>query len=158
MDCDQIMLGRIDHILDRDYDIGTVLNVNRYDPTRYGMITFQGVQPNQYYNNGLVAIRNNENGKRFLDEWNRLYHTEYFHRLQYREQDMLNVHCHYGDYRVLCFDDYDVPGGNYTWNGLVSFGEWARSEMRGLMLLYLKVRTTTQTEILPKGHSLGWWC
>lgn len=131
MDCDQLILGPLDHILKGEYDIGTVLNINRVDPPVYGIVSFQGLQPNEYVNNGLVAIRNNENGKRFVKEWLRLCRSKYFHRLQYREQDILNVLVHYGNYNVVCFDDYNVVDGIYTWNGLVAKGETMRSYMRG---------------------------
>jgi hypothetical protein len=131
MDCDQIIMGRLDHLFNRDYDIGTVLNINRVDPPIYGMLNFMGGQPNEYYNNGLVAIRNNEKGRDFIHQWDRLCHSKYFHRLQYREQDVLNILAHYGDYNVLCFDDYDAPNNIYTWNGIVAKGETIRANMIG---------------------------
>jgi len=115
VDVDQIVMGNLDHIFNGDYDIGTVLNVNRYDPSRYGFVQFQGINPNEYYNNGLVAVRNNTKGKEFLTEWNRLCHTKYFHRLQYREQDLLNVLAHYGNYYVKCFELI------FTENGVADF-------------------------------------
>lgn len=125
LDADMIFFGKIDHILDDDsYDIGTVLNINRVDPSTYGLVTIQGIQPNEYYNNGLVAMRN----KDFVSKWLNLCNSKYFERFQYREQDLLNILAHFGGYNVKCFDsDPRHP----TWNGLVAKGETLRAIRRG---------------------------
>jgi lipopolysaccharide biosynthesis glycosyltransferase len=131
MDCDQIVTGNLDFILNKaQYDIGTVLNINRVDPTRYGYIKISGVEPPEYFNNGFVAIRNSKQGKDFLNRWYDICHSKYFYRFQYREQDVLNILAHFGGYNVKCFDNYDKKNNYYAWHGLVSKGEWQYAEMR----------------------------
>jgi len=120
LDCDQIIMGSLDFILKtKDYQIGTVLNINRVDPPKYGFVTVQGVMPNEYYNAGLVAMRSPE----FIEHWWKLCNSKYFDRFQYREQDLLNILCHYGNYKVRCFDHYDKLTNYMGWHGLVAKGE-----------------------------------
>lgn len=123
LDSDQIIMGKLDHIFNGDFDIGTVLNINRVDPPKYGLVQFQGIPPSDYFNNGLVAIRNTPKGKEFINEWHRLCHSKYFDRFQFREQDILNILAHYGNYKVKCLDYYDKPNNIYCWFGLVAKGE-----------------------------------
>lgn len=119
MDADMICFGKLDHIINGTYDIGTVLNINRIDPRTYGLVTIQGVQPNEYYNNGLVALRNKE----MVQKWLNLCHSKYFDRFTYREQDILNILAHFGGYDVRCFDNY--TNDYAAWHGLVAKGECA---------------------------------
>lgn len=126
LDADQICFGPLTEILnDTSYDVGTVLNINRMDPQTYGIISFQGIAPNEYYNNGLVAIRS----KDFVDRWYDLCFSKYFDRLQFREQDILNILAHYGGYKVRCFDNYTPTSA--SWWGLVAKGESHRAILRG---------------------------
>lgn len=127
LDADQIIMGNLNHIIDiDDYDVGTVLNINRVDPQRYGQVDFQGIHATKYYNCGLVAMRS----KKFIDHWHKQCYTKKFHTLRYREQDILNAILHYGDYNVRCFDHYDEMRKIYTWNGLVCKGEGLRMEVQ----------------------------
>lgn len=123
MDADMICFGKLDHIINGTYDIGTVLNINRIDPRTYGLVTIQGVQPNEYYNNGLVALRNKE----MVQKWLNLCHSKYFDRFQYREQDFLNILAHFGDYNVKCFDS---DASNPSFNGLVAKGETVNAVLK----------------------------
>jgi hypothetical protein len=125
-DADQLCFGRLDHILGSAYDVGTVLNINRADPLFYGHISIHPIAPNEYYNAGLVAIRS----EMFLDQWYKLCHSAFFPRLQFREQDLLNLLCHFGTYDVMCFDRYDVVNNYFAWHGLVSKGETAKAILK----------------------------
>lgn len=128
MDADQIVTGNLDHILhDESYDVGTVFNINRVDPPQYGYVQGWGIPPNEYYNCGLVAMRS----KKFITKWLDLCQSKYFYRFQFREQDLLNILCHYNDYKVKCFDHTDKVNNVYNWNGLVSKGEWHSAVMKG---------------------------
>jgi len=121
-----ICLGRFDHIINDDsYDVGAVLNFNRVDLKQYGPITFSPIDPTEYLNCGLVAMRS----KPFVQHWLNLCNGPYFQRLQYREQDLLNILAHFGDYRAKCFD-HKQPDGSVLWNGLISKGEYHRTELR----------------------------
>ncbi len=123
-DCDQLIFGKLDHILyDESYDVGTVLNINRVDPPQYGLVSIQGVAPNEYYNAGLVAMRNRD----FVQEWLNLCNSKYFERLQYREQDALNIMAHFGRFNVKCFDSNQA---NPTYNGLVAKGETIHAQLK----------------------------
>lgn len=119
-DCDQIVMGRLDHIYkdDFDWDVATVLNINRIDPSMYGNVTCCNIPPQQYYNCGLVAMKS----KRFVQHWLNLCYSEHFGRFQFREQDLLNILCHFGEYQVKCLDRADAFK-EQTWNGLVAKGE-----------------------------------
>ena len=135
LDADQICFGSLSEILNSEYDVATVLNINRVDPSKYGIVQFQGVAPSEYVNNGLVALRSED----FINRWYTLCFSKYFSRLQYREQDILNVLVHYGGYNVRCLDHYS--GGYKAWHGLVAKGETANA--------YLKDGEV----IIPKGET-----
>ena len=129
-DVDQLVLGDLNYILDTDdYDIGTVINWNRSDPQFYGDVEMMriGILPIEYFNCGLVAMRS----KKFVHHWAILCFSEQFNRVQYREQDILNVLCYYGNYNVRCFDHGDGVKNHYGWYGLISKGELGRAELRG---------------------------
>jgi len=121
LDADQIVTGNLDFLLKSEgYDVGTVYNGNPSDFEVYGPITIQGVDPSEYYNCGLVILKN----KDFVEHWLDLCKSKYFDRFQYKEQDFLNILCHFGNYKVMCFDDFN-PMYNYrAWHGLRSKGEW----------------------------------
>jgi len=120
LDCDQIAFSPLNHLWEHtDYDVGTVLNINRVDPARYGFVTTSVIDPAEYYNCGLVAMRSEE----FIRHWLSTCYSNYFDRLQYREQDLLNIICHFGNYNVRCFDRFDPFSNTSAWWGLVSKGE-----------------------------------
>lgn len=127
IDSDSLVLGDLSYIWEtKDYDIGTVINWNRYDPQRYGFVQFQGVLPVEYMNCGLVAMRN----ATFVHDWKMLCFTPQFDRAQYKEQDMLNAMIYYGNWNVRCFDHQDRIGGNNAWWGMIGKLEWSRAELR----------------------------
>lgn len=127
-DADQIVTGSLDYILKtKDYDVGTVMNWNRVDPQTYGYVQGWGILPPEYFNCGFVAMRS----EAFVHHWNVVCHSPQFDRLQYREQDLLNILCYYGNYNVRCFDHGDGIANYYAWHGLISKGEWLRAEMKG---------------------------
>lgn len=128
LDCDQLVLGSLDQLLAfDDYDVGTVLNINRVDPKRYGLVQVQGVAANEYFNCGLVAMRS----EIFVSHWLNLCQSKYFERFQYREQDILNILAHFGNYNTRCFDNYDNVNQYYAWHGLVAKGEGLNMVVRG---------------------------
>lgn len=135
MDCDQIVLGKLDYLLKtKDFDVATVLNWNRYDPQRYGFITFQGILPVEYMNCGLVCMRS----EKFVHDWKLLCFTPQFDRVQYREQDLLNIMIYYGNWNIRCLDHQDKIGGNESWWGLIGKLEWSRAELRGEKIIVPK--------------------
>jgi hypothetical protein len=128
LDADQIITGNLDYIFNtKDYDIGTVINWNRADPQVYGLVQFQGITPVEYFNCGLVAMRS----KKFVHDWKTLCFTPQFDRLQYKEQDILNAMCYYGNWNVRCFDNTDGVAKYYAWHGLIAKGELGRAKIEG---------------------------
>lgn len=128
LDADQLVLGDLSYILDTtDYDVGTVINWNRYDEKLYPVIAFQGVFPAEYFNCGLVAMRS----KKFVHDWKMLCFGTQFDRLQYKEQDLLNGQIYFGNWNVRCFDHPDPVKKYFAWHGLLAKGELNRAELRG---------------------------
>lgn len=131
LDADQLILGSLDYLFTHQYDVGTVLNINRVDPPRFGYVAGWGIAPNQYMNCGLVAMQSKE----FIEHWWELCNSPHFDQLQYREQDLLNILYYYGRYNSVCFDYYD-PQENYSaYHGLVGKGEWIRSVLKDGQIL-----------------------
>lgn len=60
MDVDQIVLGRLDEVFTKDYDIGSVMNFNDYEN-----VSTKGVSEEKYLQAGLIASRVPE----FWDIW-----------------------------------------------------------------------------------------
>jgi len=127
IDADSIVLGDLSYIWNtKDYDVGTVINWNRIDPQRYGLVQGWGILPVEYMNCGLVAMRN----PKFVHEWKNLCFTKQFDRLQFKEQDLLNALLYFGNWNVRCFDHGDGPAQMHAWWGLISKGEWPRAEVK----------------------------
>lgn len=127
LDSDQIITGDLGYIQDTtDYDVGTVINWNRVDPAQYGLVQGWGILPPEYFNCGLVAMRS----EKFIHHWKVVCFSEQFDRLQYKEQDLLNILCYYGNYNVRCFDHGDKPKNMAAWWGLISKGEWLRAILK----------------------------
>lgn len=128
LDCDQIVCGKLDYILKTsDYDVGCVLNYNRIDPKTYGLIQGWGIQPIEYVNCGLVAMRS----EKFVHEWKVWCFSPQFERMQYREQDGLNIKVYHGNWNCRIFDHGDGIARMHSWWGLISKGEWLKAKMRG---------------------------
>ncbi len=123
-DADQLILGDLNHILDSTgYDVGTVLNFNRGDFNKYGPIQVAGIYNTEYYNCGFVVMKN----PKFAESWKRLCFSNHFERYQYREQDLLNFMCFYGEWKVKCFDNFEE--GYNAWHGLLSKNEGMRMKL-----------------------------
>lgn len=120
IDADSIITGSLQYVFDtKDYDIGTVINWNRIDPQQYGVVQGWGIMPIEYFNCGFVAMRNID----FVKHWKQICFSPQFERMQYREQDLLNILCYYGNYNVRCFDHGDGPAKMQAWWGLIAKGE-----------------------------------
>lgn len=118
IDADSIVCGDLSHIIDdKSYEIGGVLNNNEIDPK----ITLFNIPYAFYLNAGFLAVRS----ERFWPWWAKMNYTAYFDQFQYREQDMLNIIFHYGDFKTKIFDFSD------KWHGLIHKGYWNKFELRG---------------------------
>lgn len=126
LDADQIITGNLDHVLNSKYDVGVVMNYNRVDPPKYGPVGVFDIVPQEYMNCGFVVLKS----ERFLLKWWQLCNSAHFMNLPYKEQDLLNILIHYGDYKVECFDYPNGIKNYHAWHGLISKGEYHRMEMR----------------------------
>lgn len=128
LDADQMITGSLDFVLKSEgWDVGTVINFNRYDAQIYGTVTVWDIGIDKYYNCGLVAMRS----PNFIDHWYKLCHSWHFQNYQMREQDLLNIICHYNDYKVKCFDYFDSVHNYSAWHGLLSKSEWQNIMLDG---------------------------
>jgi hypothetical protein len=129
-DADQLVLGDISYLWKTEgYDVATVINWNRVDPQLYGFVEIGriGIAPIEYFNCGLVALRS----KKFAHVWkSNCFYTQ-FERMQYREQDILNIMCYFGNWNVRCLDHQDTLANVNAWWGLIAKGELNRAELRG---------------------------
>lgn len=135
MDVDQIVTGDLSYLWKtKDYDVATVINYNRIDPQTYGLVGGWGILPIEYFNCGLVAMRS----EKFIKDWMSKCHTPQFDRLPFREQDLLNAICYFGNYNVRCCDHLDPIGGNNSWWGIISKGEFQRAILKNKEIIIPK--------------------
>lgn len=124
MDADQLVLGDMSYIeKTRDYDLATVINWNRWDERVYPLVQGWGIFPAEYFNCGLVAMRS----KVAVHHWRTLCFSSQFDRLQYKEQDLLNAICYFGNYNIRCLDHTDPIKGVAAWWGMIAKGELNRA-------------------------------
>ncbi len=128
-DSDQIVLDKLTDVLNiKTYDVGVVINWNRHDEKFYPVVEMMriGVQPIEYFNCGLVALRS----KKFCHNWLIWCYSQNFDRCQYKEQDGLNILCHSGNWNVWCFDMPASKDAPVHWYGIISKGELSRAEIK----------------------------
>lgn len=135
MDCDQLVLGDLSYIWKTtDYDVATVMNFNRADAEVYPLVGGWGILPIEYFNCGLVVMRS----EKFVKDWKGLCFSPQFERMQYREQDLLNAICYFGNYNVRCLDHGDGLADMNAWWGMVSKGEWTRAILKNKKIIVPK--------------------
>ena len=128
LDADQIITGKLNHVWEQaDYDVACVQNSNPREFKSYPVSVWD-INPLLYLNCGFVAMRN----KKFVDHWWDLCTSDHFNNYQMREQDLLNIMCFYGDYKVRLLDM------SKCWHGLISKGFWNLIELRGDKLILPK--------------------
>ena len=137
-DVDSIFCAPIIDILeDTSYDVGTVFNSNPREFKKWNVQVWN-IPPAAYFNCGLVALRSKE----FVDHWWMLCNKSFFNDFPYKEQDILNILCHYGNYTVKCFDIDD------KFYGLSSNSYWNQFELVGDDIV-LKKHTDEDGSIWP---------
>jgi hypothetical protein len=134
LDADQIITGSLDYIFEQEYDAAVVMNFNRVDPPIYGPVSILDVPPTEYMNCGLVAMRS----VKFIKHWWNLCNSYHFRNMQYREQDLLNILVHYGNYHVECLDFPDLINNYHAWHGLIAKGEYNKVVLRDGKLILPK--------------------
>lgn len=137
-DVDNIFCAPITDILEaKDYDVGVVFNNNPREFKKWG-VQIWNIPPAAYFNCGLVALRSKE----FIDHWWSLCNKSLFMDFPYKEQDLLNILCTYGNYNVKCFDVDD------KFYGLASNSYWNFFEMKGDDII-LKPQTDDDGQVWP---------
>lgn len=114
IDADSIITAPIDEAWSGEFDVKVVLNSNPREFKTFQYTVFDLNPITDYINCGFVVIKSKE----FVDHWNTLCFSPHFGNYQMREQDLLNIIVHYGNYNVTLLDD-----GEGLW-GLSSKGYW----------------------------------
>jgi hypothetical protein len=116
MDADQIVTGDLSELwTGEDWDVAVVQNSNpknlqEHQDATGQTLTVLDINPLHYVNAGLVVMRSKE----FVEHWLQLCMSYHFDTFQFREQDLLNILVHYGNYRVKFLD------ASNKWYGLIS--------------------------------------
>jgi lipopolysaccharide biosynthesis glycosyltransferase len=125
IDADSIVTAPLE-ILENpeDFDVGVVFNWTRDVISQ--SVKVWDIPPQSYFNNGFVVFRNEE----LINHIWKLCNAQFFTNYPFREQDMLNIVCYYGNYKVKVLDMFD------SWYGLRSKSEWNKAVMRdGVMVI-----------------------
>jgi len=127
MDSDTIVTGDLSELWNGDFDVAVVNNSN---PREFKAYNYQilDIHPYAYVNCGLVSMHS----ERFINHWLNLCFSEHFASYQMREQDLLNIMVHYGDYKVKKMDEGD------SFYGLASKGYWSEIELKDDKLFLAK--------------------
>ena len=147
MDADSVVCGNLDHIIkDETYGVGVVSNYSKSDLQLYGAVAVWDIKPEEYFNCGLVAMRD----KNFVNNWFRLCQSDRFRNYRYREQDLLNILCHYGDYKVKLLDNSELL------NGLLGKDLWHASELENKNIV-VKFRADDGAEVAQRTIKVIHW-
>ena len=118
IDADSIICGDLSPSWETNLDLSVVFNSNPRDFKNYPY-TIWDIPGSQYLNCGYIVMNN----KRFVEHWIALCFGPHFPAYQMKEQDLLNIMCHYGDYTVNLLDM-----GDSFW-GLSTKGYWQNIEV-----------------------------
>ena len=99
IDSDSLILGKFDEAWEGEFDIACVNNSNPREP----QIGLQGIHPLEYLNAGFVIMKS----PTFVNAWYNLCHSQRFQQFQFREQDIMNLMCYFGNYTVKLLDSGD---------------------------------------------------
>lgn len=129
IDADSIITAPINEAWEgKDWDLKLVLNSNPREYKKYPVGVWDIHPIQEYVNCGFVSMRS----KPFITQWHKLCYSHHFQNYQFREQDLLNILVHYGDYKCLLLENNDQ-----FW-GLSSKGYWLDIKMDGDKLILPK--------------------
>ena len=127
IDADSIITAPLEALESpEEFDVGVVFNWTRDEISE--KVKVWDIPPLQYFNNGFVLFRKAEIIEHIWKLCNQFFFTNY----PFREQDMLNIVCYYGNYAVKVLD----MGG--SWYGLRSKSEWNQAIMKDGRIVILK--------------------
>jgi lipopolysaccharide biosynthesis glycosyltransferase len=127
LDADQIITGKIDHTWEGDFDVAVVNNSNPKEMKTYPVAVWD-IHPLAYVNCGFVVMKSKE----FVKHWLDLCYSPHFQKYQMKEQDLLNILVHYGNYRVKMLD------ASEKWHGLIAKQYWAKCILKDGKLILPK--------------------
>lgn len=119
IDADSLITAPLE-IIDNPEEFDVAVVYNWTHDTYSENVKVWDVTPMGYINNGFVVFRNEE----LINHIWKLCTSIFFNNYQFREQDMLNIVCYYGNYKVKLLDIED------SWYGLRSKSEWNKAIMR----------------------------
>jgi hypothetical protein len=136
LDADQVITGKLNHLWeDADFDVAVVQNSNPKEMAKYPVSVWD-IDPLGYVNCGMVVMRS----KAFVQHWLKLCFSPHFDRYQMKEQDLLNIMVHYGDYKVKSLDN------SSKWHGLIWKGYEIMTELKDGKLILPKNESWPQDE------------
>lgn len=145
IDADSIVCGDLSTAWDGDFDAACVYNSN---PREFASFPYRlwDINPMNYVNCGLVVMKS----RPFVEHWHKLCFSEHFTNYQMREQDLLNIMVHYGDYKIGLLDMLD------SFWGLSSKGYWPAIEKQGNgLVLPPQEGYTTENKTIKVIHWAG---
>ena len=152
IDSDSVVCDKLDEAWTGDFDVKVVLNSNPREFKKYPVSVWDINPIHEYINCGFVSMKSEE----FITHWHKLCYTNHFNNYQMKEQDLLNIMVHYGNYKAQLLDN-----GDSFW-GLSSKGYWPQVELRKDKLIlpaneewnkidkYIKEETEAFLEFLQK--------
>lgn len=115
IDADSVITGSLNEAWEgEDWDVKLVLNSNPRENKTYPVSVWDLHPIYEYVNCGFVSMKSKE----FVEHWHKLCYTQHFFSYQMREQDLLNILVHYGNYKTQLLDN-----GDSFW-GLASKQYW----------------------------------
>lgn len=120
IDADSIVTGSLNEAWEGDFDVKCVLNSNPREFKKYQVSTWDIHPIYEYLNCGFVSMKS----EKFINHWHKICYSNHFDNYQMREQDLMNIILHYGDYKVEILDN-----GDSFW-GLSSKRYWSQFELK----------------------------
>src|SRR5205085_11370729 len=128
-DVDSIFCAPLTDVLDDTSDVQVVYNSNPREIKKW-LVQVWNIPPGAYFNCGFVAMCSKE----FVDHWWTLCNKPLFNDYPYKEQYLLNIMIHYGNYKAKCIDMAD------KFYGLASNSYWNHFELKGDDIILKPVR------------------
>ena len=106
IDADSIVTGDLSDSWKEEVDAACVFNSNPREWKSF-QYTIWDINPMEYLNCGYVVMKSKE----LVKHWHDLCFTYHFNTYQMREQDLLNIIAHYGNYKIQALDVSDSLWG-----------------------------------------------
>jgi len=125
IDADSVVTGPLNEAWMGDFDVKVVLNSNPREFKKYPVSIWDIHPIQEYLNCGFISMKS----EKFINHWHKICYSNHFDNYQMKEQDLMNIIIHYGDYKVEMLDNGD------SFYGLASKGYWPQVELRDNKLI-----------------------